>query len=133
MNLVVKNLGDVIVAELSGTVSRTDAGRLLDDLVGTTRIGTGHLIVDVSRLEHFARSAVRGLVVTAKLLRTAGRDMRVCGANPIIKSLLVFLGFSHLLKCDPNIETSLAVLFSGQVSDNTHEDGVIPVRAESRS
>jgi hypothetical protein len=68
MNLVVKNLGEVIVAELSGTVSPTDVGRLLDDLVGATRIGTGHLIVDVSGLEHLARSAVRGLVVTAKLL-----------------------------------------------------------------
>jgi hypothetical protein len=59
--------------------------------------------------------------------------MRICGANPIVKSLLVFLGFSHLLKCDSNIETSLAVLFSGQLSGNAREDCFIPLRTGSQS
>ncbi len=110
MDLRSRTMSGITILEVSGTVNSHEAGRLYDALVAAVDGGKTNLIVDLSRVDVITHAGTRGLVVAAKLAKTAGREMRVCAGAQSVRKFLEGLGFRHLLHCDQSLAASIAVL-----------------------
>ena len=110
MNISIYTLGDVSVVEIAGVVDSHASGQLYDALVNAFADGTGKLAVDLSGVTFLTRAGVRGIIVAAKLAKSGGGELRICGATHPFEVFLQGLGFTHLLKFDGSLELSVARL-----------------------
>lgn len=107
-------LDEILLAELGGTLDSRAAGPVYDALVQRINESACRLIIDMSGVTRLTRAGVRGLVVAAKLCVTAGGKMRICGADPAASHLLDSLGFHHILRLEPSVETAMIALCTTQ-------------------
>lgn len=105
-------IDDFLIVEIEGILDGNAAGPLSDTLVDAVSDGWKKLIVNLACVPHATHAGVRGLIVTAKLLKSGRGEMRICGANAATEALLRGLGFHHLLKCDPTVEVSMLAMFA---------------------
>jgi len=100
-------LDDIAVLAVSGDVDSRAAGHLYDVLVERIRAGWTKLVVDVADVTRMTHAGIDGLVIAARLLQNAGGEMRICGANPVVRDFLSGLGFHHQLHLDASRELSV--------------------------
>mgnify|MGYP000527785501 CR=1 FL=1 len=112
MKLTRTKIDDYLIVEISGILDSSASGPLCDALVEAVNDGCRKLIVDLSGVGHLTHAGVRGLIVTAKLLRNSSGAMRICRVNRAGVAKLRSLGFYHLLKIDPTVEASMLALFA---------------------
>ncbi len=112
MTISIKRSYDVVIVNVSGDVNSNIAGLLYDRLVGCIDDGWRKLILDLADAPRMTRAGAPGVLVAAKLLRSAGGRMRICNAAPQVEEFLLGLGFNHLVACDPTLEASVAALSS---------------------
>lgn len=117
MRLSIRTLDGVVIVSVAGTVDSHAAGDLYDALVRCIGEGSTKLIVDLSGVHIMTRAGARGVIVAAKLMSTGNTEMRICSAPRAVEDFLQSLGFTHLLKCDPTLRSSLAHLSAGEVRD----------------
>jgi anti-anti-sigma factor len=113
MRLSVSTLDGILIVRIAGAVDSHTAGRLYDVLVDCVGEGRKKLIVNLSGVERVTHAGVRGLVVAARLLNFKQGEMRICGAGGSVETFLRSLGFGSLLKFDPTLEASVALLSRG--------------------
>lgn len=110
MDISKRTIDGVLVVEAFGSLGRASAGRFYDELVAAVGDGGQDLVLDLSGLSQMGRSGTRAVVVAAKLLRTARKRMRICGAGPEVVGVLQAVGVSHLLAFDETLDASLTAL-----------------------
>lgn len=120
MNISTAYLRGLLVVSVSGVVDRNATGRLSDALVDCVRKGSGMLIVDLSQVRLMTHAGARAFIVAAKLMESAGGQMRMCGARIPVDIVLRGLGFNHLLKLDATLAASVEALVPNQFGQDGH-------------
>ncbi|MBF9032822.1 STAS domain-containing protein [Rhodobacterales bacterium HKCCE2091] len=101
----------IVIVSVSGVAGPAAAGALYDAMVEAAAGCEQDMILDLSGLVHLSRSAVRGILVAGRLLRNAGRQLRICRADASVEALLIGLGLSHIVHCDRSFGDALAALW----------------------
>ena len=112
MNISISTLDGIRLVRISGIVDKRGAGRLYDTLMAGINEGRAAIIVDISEVPRITRAGAHGLIVAARLLQASTRMIRISGARDEVETFLQGLGIDNLLKRDPSVTASLAVLAS---------------------
>lgn len=68
------------------------------------------LVIDFAALEYISSAGLRGLLLTAKLLKAKNGEVCLANADGNVKSVFDMSGFSALFKMADSIEAALAAL-----------------------
>ena len=69
-----------------------------------------HLVVDLGGIDYISSAGLRGLLITAKLIKGHGRDLRVVNVVGNVLSVFQISGFHTMFKIDDSLEAALASL-----------------------
>lgn len=109
MKTATRTIGDVLVVKITGAVDSKSAGALYDALVDCAA-GRTKMIVDIAGVTLLTHAGVRGLIVAARLMKSAKGELRICGAAAPIAAIIQGLGFNFLLKCDADLKSAIAAI-----------------------
>jgi stage II sporulation protein AA (anti-sigma F factor antagonist) len=72
--------------------------------------GVGTVVLDLARLEYMSSAGLRVLLLTAKLLKAKGGQLRIAGVQPDVRSVFDMSGFSTMFQVEPTVAAALASL-----------------------
>ena len=70
--------------------------------------GTSRILIDFEALEYISSAGLRVLLATAKKLKSAGGDLKICSLNDTVQEVFDISGFSSILTVSANPEEALA-------------------------
>jgi anti-sigma B factor antagonist len=92
-----KDAGDVKVVGLDGNLDTNTspaAQTHLDELINN---GGSKVLIDLEKLNYISSAGLRVMLATAKKLRAAGGDLRLCSLNQNVQDVFEISGFSSIL------------------------------------
>lgn len=72
--------------------------------------GNLHLVVDFEQLDYISSAGLRGLLVTAKLLKAKKGQLRFANVTGTVKEVFDISGFNSIFQMDSSLAASLAAL-----------------------
>jgi len=108
MELSVKDVGEVTVATVVGSIDGLTAGALQDALEEQVRGGRIRLAMDFSAVDYTSSAGLRTLLAVVKEARRAGGDFRLGAVRPDVNRVLEISGFTSILKLFPGIDDAVA-------------------------
>ena len=107
MELQTEANGDVLVVTLSGRLDAVTAPDYETKIRELIDANNNKLVIDFATLEYISSAGLRGLLLTAKLLKA--KNGQICLANPDgnVKSVFDMSGFSALFKMADSIDSAL--------------------------
>lgn len=97
MELTKRATDNALVVDIVGKLDTQTAGSAMDQLREYLGANDGNLLINLSGLDFVSSSGLRVILRAAKLMRTKGGDMKVCGARGVVKEVLEISGFDSLL------------------------------------
>ena len=97
MDINNKDAGDVKVVGLDGNLDTNTspaAQTHLDELINN---GGSKVLIDLEKLNYISSAGLRVMLATAKKLRAAGGDLRLCSLNQNVQDVFEISGFSSIL------------------------------------
>jgi anti-anti-sigma factor len=70
--------------------------------------GENAFVVDFDKLEYISSAGLRGLLVTAKLLKSKGGQIRCANVKGTVKEVFDISGFGSIFQVDDSVAASLA-------------------------
>ena len=110
MNIEQRVVDGVTVAYLTGRLDSSVAGEVMDGLNAIVNAGTTKLVINLRDLTYISSSGLRGLLVAAKLIKSANGDLRLCEPIERVAKVLNDSGFSNLIRTDNSESDSVAAL-----------------------
>lgn len=110
MEIQTQQSGNVLVVAVSGRLDAVTAPDYETKIRSLIDEGHHKLVIDFAGLEYISSAGLRGLLLTAKLLKA--QNGQVCLANPDgnVKSVFDMSGFSALFKMADSLDAALAGL-----------------------
>ncbi len=101
---------NVLIVAVSGRLDAVTAPNYETKIRSVIDEGHHKLVIDFAGLEYISSAGLRGLLLTAKLLKA--QNGQVCLANPDgnVKSVFDMSGFSALFKMADSLDAALAAL-----------------------
>lgn len=72
--------------------------------------GTIRFVVDFEKLDYISSAGLRGLLVTAKLLKAKGGQVRFANVKGTVKEVFDISGFGSIFQMDESVAAALAAL-----------------------
>ncbi len=72
--------------------------------------GNLHFVVDFEQLDYISSAGLRGLLVTAKLLKAKKGQLRFTNVTGTLKEVFDISGFNSIFQMDSSLAASLAAL-----------------------
>jgi stage II sporulation protein AA (anti-sigma F factor antagonist) len=72
--------------------------------------GEARFVVDLDRLDYISSAGLRGLLVTAKLLKAKSGQMRFANVKGNVKAVFDMSGFAAMFQVDDSVAAALAAL-----------------------
>ena len=98
MEIKIRESDGISIVELAGSLDTGTApqvGGKLEELISG---GVTKIMMVFSAVDFISSAGLRVLLATAKKLRKAGGDMRVCGLNETVQEVFEISGFDALIK-----------------------------------
>ena len=108
MEITTTENGDVSVIDIQGhldTNTSPDAEASINALI---EAGTSKILINFATLDYISSAGLRVLLATAKKLKAAGGDLKICGLNDTVQEVFDISGFSSILTVSANPEEALA-------------------------
>ena len=97
MDIQLQEAGDVKVAVFVGSLDTNTASEAEQTFGQVIAAGGSKILADFTQLAYISSAGLRVLLATAKQLRGAGGDLRLCGLNETVQEVLDISGFSSIL------------------------------------
>jgi anti-sigma B factor antagonist len=101
MNISVSVNGDVTVVSFEGNLDTNTASEAEERLGELASEGSGKILVDFADLDYISSAGLRVLLATAKKLRGAGGNLRLCRLNEMVSEVFEISGFSTIFAVFP--------------------------------
>jgi len=98
---------------LEGELSRDGLAEVADTLFRLVHRGCRKVVVDLEDVGHLDYRGVKPLLQRAALLRSAGGDLKLCGASPYVAAILRAAGAWQELELYPTRASALAAFRPG--------------------
>jgi anti-sigma B factor antagonist len=98
MNISHERLGDHTVVRMNGRLDTVHAKTFETYITETIQQEPGAIEVDMAHVDYIASSGLRSLLIAAKQMRAAGRDLSLSGLQPHVREVFDISGFSTIFK-----------------------------------
>ena len=107
MDIHDKQINDVIVVRIEGSIDTLTAPSIMKHINGVISSGNVKLIADLSAVNYTSSAGLRVLLGTVKQTRAKGGNLYLCGVQPDVEKVLTLSGFTSILEIVPDIEAAL--------------------------
>ena len=98
MKMDTRNVDDVLVVDMSGTLDSTSSGEAGDRIVDIAKGEHSRVLLNLENVDYVSSAGLRVILRGAKLLQVNRGELKICNANTLVKSVLETSGFNSLIK-----------------------------------
>ena len=98
MKIEARNVDDVLVVDMSGTLDSTSSGEAGDRIVDIAKGEHRRVLLNLEKVDYVSSAGLRVILRGAKLLQVNRGELKICNANTLVKSVLKTSGFNSLIK-----------------------------------
>ena len=98
MKIEARNVDDVLVVDMSGTLDSTSSGEAGDRIVDIAKGEHRKVLLNLENVDYVSSAGLRVILRGAKLLQVNRGELKICNANTLLKSVLETSGFNSLIK-----------------------------------
>jgi stage II sporulation protein AA (anti-sigma F factor antagonist) len=110
MEIQTQQNGNVLVVAVSGRLDAVTAPDYEIKIRSVIDAGHHNLVIDFAKLEYISSAGLRGLLLTAKLLKAQNGQVYLANPDGNVKSVFDMSGFSALFKMADSLDAALAAL-----------------------
>ena len=107
MEISTRNVGEVTVVDISGSLDTHTSGAASDE-IGKVVGSTGKMLLNLENLEFLSSAGLRVFLRTAKQQKGSGGVIKVCSATGVVKEVMEISGFGSLLDLHDSESDALA-------------------------
>ena len=96
MEISTRNVGDVTVVDISGSLDTHTSGTASDEM-GKIAGSTEKMLLNLENLEFLSSAGLRVFLRIAKQQKGSGGAIKVCNATGVVKEVMEISGFGSLL------------------------------------
>jgi anti-anti-sigma factor len=98
MKIETRNVYDVLVVDMSGTLDSTSSGEAGDRIVDIAKGEHRRVLLNLEKVDYVSSAGLRVILRGAKLLQVNRGELKICNANTPVKDVLETSGFNSLIK-----------------------------------
>ncbi len=98
MNISHEDLPDRTVVQVGGRLDTLHAKTFETYIADIIRDTSSQIVIDMAGVVYIASSGLRSLLIAAKQMRAAGRDLLLSDLQPPVKEVFDISGFSSIFK-----------------------------------
>ena len=110
MDILIKKEANAIVVTVTGRLDAVTAPEYEKKMQELIAGGDIRLVVDFEQLDYISSAGLRGLLVTAKLLKAKGGQVRFANVKGTVKEVFDISGFCSIFQMDDTVAADLAAL-----------------------
>ncbi|MGV8855747.1 MAG: STAS domain-containing protein [Devosia sp.] len=110
MEISVSTFSTFKLVTIAGRLDGQSAAGLNAALMACIDGHGARLIIDLSGLGQVTPAGLGGVLVAAQMTRASGGQMRICGAERRVQTLLEGLSYPGLIWCDHSLAASIAAM-----------------------
>jgi anti-sigma B factor antagonist len=108
MEIQDKQIDDITIISLKGSIDAMTAPQITEFIQGLVSKGNIKLITDFSSVDYTSSAGLRVLLGAIKETRAQGGDLRLAGVQPDVLKVLNLSGFTNILKMFDNADAAVA-------------------------
>ena len=108
MEIKTTESGDVSVLEIQGHLDTNTSPEAEASINALIEGGTSKILINFAALEYISSAGLRVLLATAKKLKAAGGDLKICSLNDTVQEVFDISGFSSILAVSNDQDEALA-------------------------
>ena len=97
MQITTRESYDVLVVDIDGRLDSTTSGHGYDEMVRIAQGGSKKILVNLRKLAYISSAGLRVLLTAAKLVQTAGGEIKFCQPTEMVRQTLETSGIHSLL------------------------------------
>jgi anti-sigma B factor antagonist len=97
MNISTRSLDEIVAIDIEGKLDTQTSTPALEQLLQLLESKPGKVLVSLASLEFVSSAGLRVILRVAKQVRGYGGDLKVSGAQGVVKEVLEISGFDSLL------------------------------------
>jgi anti-sigma B factor antagonist len=105
-----KEAGNVVVIALTGRLDAVTTPEYEKRVRELIEGGDASFVIDFERLDYISSAGLRGLLVTAKLLKEKGGRLRFANVKGGVRAVFDMSGFASMFQLDDSVTAALAAL-----------------------
>ena len=108
MDIHDRQVGDVTVISLKGSIDAMTAPKITEFIQGQVAKGNTKLVADLEGVDYTSSAGLRVLLGAIKDTRSQGGDMRLTGVQPDVLKVLNLSGFTNILKMFDDLDAAVS-------------------------
>ena len=108
MDIKTIQAGDVSILEVEGHLDTNTSPQAESSINAIIDGGATKLLINFAAVAYISSAGLRVLLSTAKKLKGAGGDLRICNLNATVEEVFDISGFSSILAVSSSQEEALA-------------------------
>ena len=108
MEIKEKQVDDVKVLSLTGSIDAMTAPKITEFIQGQVANGNTKLVADLSGVDYTSSAGLRVLLGAIKETRAQSGDLRLTGIQPDVQKVLSLSGFMNILKTFDSLDEAVA-------------------------
>jgi len=110
MDILIKKEANATAVTVTGRLDAVTAPEYEKKMQELIAGGDIRLVVDFEQLDYISSAGLRGLLVTAKLLKAKGGQVRFANVKGTVKEVFDISGFGSIFQMDDTVAAALAAL-----------------------
>ncbi|HZJ91112.1 MAG: STAS domain-containing protein [Clostridiaceae bacterium] len=91
---------DTITIEVEGRLDTVTSSQLEQEVSEVFEEEKSNIVFDFTSLEYISSAGLRVLLASQKQVNSLGTEMRIVGANDVVKEIFEITGFSDIMQID---------------------------------
>ena len=108
MEIKDRQVDDVTVLSLTGSIDAMTAPKITEFIQGQVSNGNIKLVADLSSVDYTSSAGLRVLLGAIKDTRAQSGDIRLAGIQPDVQKVLNLSGFTNILKVFDEVDAAVA-------------------------
>jgi anti-anti-sigma factor len=114
MKIETRNVDNVLVVDMSGTLDTTSSGEAGDRIVNIAKGEHRRVLLNLEKVDYVSSAGLRVILRGAKLLQVNLGELKICNANTLVKSVLETSGFNSLIKVYNTEQEAFSAFLTGK-------------------
>jgi anti-anti-sigma factor len=107
VEIAVRNEGEVRVIDFEGNLETSTAAEAESEINRVIDEGASQLLINFEKLNYISSAGLRVLLATAKKLKPASGELKICNLNATVQEVFDISGFSSILSVAATEEEAL--------------------------
>ena len=97
MEIAIRNEGEIRVIDFEGNLETSTAAEAEGEINRVIDEGASQVLINFEKLNYISSAGLRVLLATAKKLKPANGELKICNLNETVQEVFDISGFSSIL------------------------------------